>query len=60
MFLFYVLSFFKKGDVIQGGTLFKRGHVLRKYGKYFFESRTVVNTSGPSEGLKIRGEGVSK
>ena len=23
MFLFYVLSFFKKGDAIQGGTLFK-------------------------------------
>ena len=23
MFLFYVLSFFKKGDTIQGGTLFK-------------------------------------
>ena len=23
MFLFYVLSFFKKGDIIQGGTLFK-------------------------------------
>ena len=32
MFLFYVLSFFKKGDTIQGGTLFKRGHYLRKYG----------------------------
>ena len=23
MFLFYVLSFFKKGDTIQGGTFFK-------------------------------------
>ena len=23
MFLFYVLSFFKKGDIIQGGTVFK-------------------------------------
>ena len=32
MFLFYVLSFFKKGDTIQGGTLFKGGHYLRKYG----------------------------
>ena len=30
----YVLSFFKKGDTIQGGTLFKGGHYLRKYGKY--------------------------
>ena len=28
MFLFYVLSFFKKGDTIQGG------HYLRKYGTY--------------------------
>ena len=45
MFLFYVLSFFKKGDTIQGGTLYKGGHYLRKYGisegyrgisKYFF------------------------
>ena len=26
MFLFYVLSFFKKGDIIQGGTLLKGGH----------------------------------
>ena len=32
MFLFYVLSFFKKGDTIQGGTLFKGGLYLRKYG----------------------------
>ena len=35
MFLFYVLSFLKKGDTIQGGTLFKGGHYLRKYGTYF-------------------------
>ena len=35
MFLFYVLSLFKKGDTIQGGTLFKGGHYLRKYGKSF-------------------------
>ena len=33
MFLFYVLSFFKKGDTIQGDKLFKGGHYLRKYGK---------------------------
>ena len=33
MFLFYVLRFFKKGDIIQGGTLFKGGHYLRKFGK---------------------------
>ena len=32
MFLFYVLSFFKKGDTIQGGIFFKGGHYLRKYG----------------------------
>ena len=32
MFLFFVLSLFKKGDTIQGGTLFKRGNYLRKYG----------------------------
>ena len=34
MFLFYVLSFLKKGDTIQGGTLFKGGHYLRKYGMF--------------------------
>ena len=34
MFLFYVLSFFKSGDTIQGGTLYKGGHYLRKYGKW--------------------------
>ena len=34
MLLFYVLSFFKKGGTIQGGTLSKGGggHYLRKYG----------------------------
>ena len=31
MLLFYVLSYFKKGDTIQGGTLYKGGHYLRKY-----------------------------
>ena len=35
MFLFYVLSSLKKGDTIQGGTLFKGGHYLRKYGISF-------------------------
>ena len=32
MFLFYVLSFYKIGDTIHRGTLFKGGHYLRKYG----------------------------
>ena len=32
MFRFYVLSFFKIGDTIQGGTLFKGEHYLRKCG----------------------------
>ena len=32
MILFYGLRFFKKGDTIQGGSLFKGGHYLRKYG----------------------------
>ena len=36
MFLFYVLNFFKKGDTIQGGTLFKGGHYLKKYSMQFF------------------------
>ena len=31
----YVLSFFEKGDTIQGGTLFKGGLFLRKYGMLF-------------------------
>ena len=36
MFFFYVLSFFKNGDTIQGGKLFKKGHYLRKYGMFYF------------------------
>ena len=38
MFLFYVLSFFKKGDTIQGGTLLKGEHYLRKYSMHLFFS----------------------
>ena len=34
MFRFYVLSFFKNWDTNQGGTSYKRGHYLRKYGMY--------------------------
>ena len=34
----YVLNFFKKGETIQGGTLFKGRHYLRKYGKTQNES----------------------
>ena len=29
-FFFYVLTFFKKRDIIQGGTLFKGGHYSRE------------------------------
>ena len=32
----YLLNFFKKGDIIQGGTTFKGGHYLRKYGIQIF------------------------
>ena len=32
MFIFYALTFFKKGDTIQGGTLFKGGYYIRKCG----------------------------
>ena len=39
MFLFYVLSFFKKGDTIQEGTLFKGGYYLRKYGIQLLRSQ---------------------
>ena len=43
----YLLSFFKKGDTIQGGTLFKGGHYLRKYGschKLFDGTAVCINT----------------
>ena len=30
----YYVSFFKKGDTIQGGTLFKGEHYLRKNDRY--------------------------
>ena len=39
MFHFYVLSFFKQGDTIQGRILFKGGHYLRKYGMYVVLSK---------------------
>ena len=42
MFLFYVLSFFKEGDTIQGGTLIKGGH-LRKYGILQFLFKLIEN-----------------
>jgi hypothetical protein len=42
MFLFYVLSFFKNGDTIEGGTLFKGGYYLRKYGTHASISRNIV------------------
>ena len=45
MFLFYVLSFFKKGDTIQGGTLFKGGHYLRKYGISFSYDHGLIETT---------------
>ena len=51
MFLFYLLSFFKKGDTIQGGTLFKGGFYLRKYGNYLcYELKCLV---GPDWSLKF-------
>ena len=43
MFHLYVLSFFKKGDNIQGGTLFKGGQYLRKYGMYEQNTTHVVH-----------------
>ena len=46
MFLFYVLSFFKKGDTIQGGTLLRGGHYLRKYG--------ILHMSGKLHYIKSR------
>ena len=41
----YVLSFFKKGDTIQGGTLVKGGQYLRKYGIYIAASTLKTITS---------------
>ena len=37
MFLFYVISFFKEGNFIQEGTLFKGVYYLRKYGIQIFK-----------------------
>ena len=42
MFLFYVQNFFKKGDTIEGGTLFKGGHYLRKYCTFLIYICTVT------------------
>ena len=40
MFLFYVLSFFKKGDIIEGGKLFKE----IRYASFFSAYTTNVYT----------------
>ena len=48
MFLFYVLSFSKKGDTIQGGKLFKGGHYLRKYGNF-----SIIYSDVSGDSLKI-------
>ena len=53
MFLFYVLSFFKKGDTIQGGTLVKGGHYLRKYGIYFLNFLNCLLAEQTNPGSKI-------
>ena len=39
MFLFYVLSFFKKGETIQGGTLFKEIRYIRLELEFFISSK---------------------
>jgi hypothetical protein len=44
MFLFYVLRFFKKGDTIEGGTLFK------KIVRYLISSWYLSTYKGVSEG----------
>ena len=46
----YVLSFFKKGDTIQGGTLFKGGHYLRKYGIFYIHFVVSPTDSTMSKG----------
>ena len=55
MFLLYVLSFFRKGDTIQGGTLFKGGQYLRKYGIY----ASNVNSSSKA-GSKVKDDSIQK
>ena len=43
MFLFHVLSFFKKGDTIHGGTSIKEGHYLGKYGIWVYLKARVAH-----------------
>ena len=38
-----VLSFFEKGDTIQGGSFFKGGHYLRKYGNQLTKQSKVFS-----------------
>ena len=46
MFLFRVLSFFKKGDTIQGRTLFKGGTLFKEI-RYVPKLENVLNTCPP-------------
>ena len=58
MFLFYVLTFFKKGGIIQGGTLFKGGHYLRKYGmlvKTYVLKNLILQLRPTTEGQRLTG-----
>jgi hypothetical protein len=44
--------FFKKGDTIQGGTSFKGGHYLRKYGTYL-EDGTLTKAESINLGEEV-------
>ena len=44
MFLFYVLSFFKKGDTIQGATLFKEIRYVDFWSKIYLISYTSLGS----------------
>ena len=43
MFLLYVLSFFKKGDIIQGNTVFWEGHKNIEFWRYFICSNFKIS-----------------
>ena len=52
MFLFYVLSFFKKGDTIEGGTLFKEIRYM-KFAYFFFINRVLEWSQGNKRWVQI-------
>ena len=60
MFLFYVLSFFKKGDTIQGGTIFKEIRYTGAHTSIFQEQDKEKSASNSIHDQKMKANNLNK